>query len=230
MRGLFAVLLATTACAVDLPAGAHKPPAAQKPPAAAAPETKGQAAMDESQILAAVKKHLEAGGVPSAAQLHVNDASYPLDHTEASWRFFIAKEERPNPPKDWKGREYFVAVDVASGKVYWKDENAAATYLRAMGYPGHPERLRPEEVFAAWYGLTHGAPAAMVFGQSGNTPPEVRRLVSRPTMQPQPGGLLVTTAWTSELRDHRMTRYTLTVHPDGHIVAESVAGTDLVQK
>jgi hypothetical protein len=230
MKGLFGVLLATAACAVDLPAGAHKPPAAHKqPPTAAAPETKGQA-MDESQILAAVKKHLEASGVPSAAQLSVTDASYPLDHTEASWRFFIAKEVRPNPPKDWKGREYFVAVDVSSGKVYWKDENAAAAYLRAMGYPGHPDRLQPEEVFAAWYGLTQGLPAAMVFGQSGNTPPEVRRLVSRPATKPQPGGVLVTTAWTSEMREHRMTRYTLTVHPDGRIVAESIAGADLAKK
>ncbi|HEX2570952.1 MAG TPA: hypothetical protein VH877_15440 [Polyangia bacterium] len=215
------VLLAVAACTVDHPADARKPPAAAR-------DTKGPA-MEQSQIIAAVRKHLEAGGITNAAQLSVTDASYPLDHDESSWRFFIAKEQRPNPPKDWKGQEHFVAVDVASGKVYWKDESAAAAYLQAMGYPGHPDRLLPEEVFAAWYGLTRGVPAPMVFGQSGNTPPEVRRLVSRPATQKK-DGLLVTTAWTSELRDHRMTRHTLTVHPDGHIVTESVAGADLVKK
>jgi hypothetical protein len=184
--------------------------------------------MEEEEMEAAVKKFLVDKGVHGAGGMRVREATIVDGQDEAGVSFFVADEVRKNPPKDWTGHSYFVAVDADSGKIYYKDKKGFELLVRKLDYPKHPDRISADDLVSAWVSLLDGRQRGVVRAPSGSTPEALRALISKPATRTEADGSLVTIGWTEQDRGKTVIRHTITVHPNGKADGASVNGRELV--
>jgi hypothetical protein len=134
----------------------------------------------------------------------------------APFLFVAGYVEAPDPKPGMEPTRIGAAINTATGRVYFRQEEGFSDFLKA-GYLRKVETASPEVLFHAWYLCKFGEPAQVAGRGASPDAPSVDKLIALPEKHKQPDGSTLIVAWTAVQRGLRVERHQVRILADGSV-------------